>query len=171
MIHIGPLAVKEPRNFGRLGAPMEIQKKKADPPHASTTATRAASEATKKKSTRSESAKKESPKRESSKKDSAKKKSHLGTGTKSRTGAGRSTRIVDMQAEIDRITNLDPRERHLQGPLYRSINGSLWDPSEILRDMNDFFFAPGLQMPFPVNDCMPLAMNQIFRHAIFVKRE
>jgi hypothetical protein len=111
----------------------------------------------------------EEEKKPDSKKASAKKPSS-NPGTRSATGAGRDTRVIDMDAVIDRIANLDPRQRHLTGPLYRDKNGTVFDPSQIL-NKNDFFFEPALIMPFPVNDCMPYTINQFYRHPIFTTRD
>ncbi len=46
----------------------------------------------------------------------------------------------------------------------------MWDPSEIIKDKNEFLM-PALQIQFMVNDCMPLAMNGIIRCALFKDRE
>ena len=95
--------------------------------------------------------------------------SNKGKGTRSGTGAGISTRI-DFEEEDKAHDALRPEERHRTGHLYQRSNGTVYDPSELLRQ-NSFWFEPARRTRFPVNDCLVHAVNYLFRHPIFVTRD
>jgi hypothetical protein len=92
------------------------------------------------------------------------------TGTRMTVGAGRSTRLINPQAEIERIENLGERERHIFGRLYEEHNGKVYDEN-LIDDRRDFFFEPAWKMPFVVHDCIGHSVNYLARHPIFTYRE
>jgi hypothetical protein len=92
-----------------------------------------------------------------------------GKGTRSGTGAGRSTRI-DFRQEDRLLDALSAEERHRTGHMYKRSNGTVYDPREILRS-NYFWFEPARRTRFAINDCLVHAVNYLFRHPIFVTRD
>jgi hypothetical protein len=151
---IGPTAVKEPRSkFNQGLVPLQNQKSQlATPPSKNYVAAAIESEARQEiiGAGGREEALLEEAQRQEAQQRHRDQECH-------RCGKGHSCHRYE--AVMDSIANLDPRQPHLTGPLYRRKNSTVFDPSQIL-NKSDFFFEPAVQMPFPVNDCVPYSINQ-----------
>lgn len=59
--------------------------------------------------------------------------------------------------------------RHVIGPLYLEVQPRDYQAPD-LSNIEDYFFAPVIDLPWPINDCVTLAINSVLRFPAFTNR-